>query len=408
MSHVTRTLYDVFAEKNQQRAGGNMPIKLTKDYLKNLRERYEKSTKKMKGFILSEFCANSGYSRKHASRVLSGSTEPRAKRPGPPARYDDGFLLHLRELWEMSGRLCGKNLEAAIPLWLPKAPLPLPGIIKTKLETVSASTIDRLLRPYKKTKPRGLSTTKASHLKYKIPIRTLDSKAQCPGVVNADTVAHCGESAAGDFMNSLTVVDLFSGWTVNRAIWKKDAEATLKQVKNVEARLPFNLIEFFSDNGNEFINELLQKYFERRTARVNFTRTRAYKKNDSCYVEQKNYTHVRKVFGYQRVELPELVGLANEIYQVYWNPLQNFFTPSMKLITKERDGSKVIKKYDKPKTPFQRLIESGYLTNDQTRSLVKTYNSLNPYFLKNELDKKLKIFFQKLEEYNKYKLDKVG
>jgi hypothetical protein len=308
----------------------------------------------------------------------------------------------------MTGRLCGKNMHAAIPLWLPQAPEPLPNEIKKKLETVSASTIHRLLKPCKHVKPKGLSTTKASHLKNRIPLRTLDSKAKCPGIVNADTVAHCGESISGDYMNSLTMVDLFSGWTVNKGIWKKEAVPTLKQVKKAEASLPFNLIEFFSDNGNEFINHDLQNYFEKRIAPVHFSRTRAYKKNDGCYVEQKNYTHVRKLFGYQRIESQELVSLANEIYQVYWNPLQNYFTPSMKLISKERIGSKIVKKYDDPQTPYQRLINSGYLTNEQKKYLIQKYRTLNPYFLKQELDKKLKIFFQKLDEYNKFHHPKVA
>jgi hypothetical protein len=299
-------------------------------------------------------------------------------------------------------------MTAAIPLWLPKSPQPFPEEIRLKLGSISASTIDRLLRPYKGSKPKGLSGTKASHLKGLIPLRTLDSKAKCPGIVNGDTVAHCGDNLSGDFMNSLTVVDLFSGWTLNRAIWKKDAPATLKQIKKIEAALPFNLLEYFSDNGNEFINHLLKDYLEKRQAPVHFSRTRAYKKNDGCYVEQKNYTHVRKIFGYQRIALPELVSLANEIYSVYWNPLQNFFTPSMKLISKERVGSKIIKRYEDPKTPYQRLIESGYLSNDQQRSLVKQYNNLNPFFLRRELDKKLKIFFQTIEEYNKFNHDKAA
>jgi hypothetical protein len=385
-----------------------MPIKIHKEYLRNIRERYQKSTKKIKKLILNEFCINSGYSRKHASRILTNKVEPRVNKSGPKVKYDQPFLEHLRDLWEVTGRLCGKNLSAAIPLWLPKAPEPAPFEIRRKLEEVSASTIDRLLRPFKGTKIRGLSTTKASHLKHRIPLRTLDSKAKCPGIVNADTVAHCGDNISGDYMNSLTVVDLFSGWTVNRAIWKKDAEATMKQIKKIESGLPFNLVEFFSDNGNEFINYLLEDYFGKRQAPVHFTRTRAYKKNDGCYVEQKNYTHVRKIFGYQRIGQRELISMANEIYQIFWNPIQNFYTPSMKLIKKERVGSKIVKQYDEPKTPYQRLIESGYLTNDQQRTLIKQYNNLNPYFLRKELDKRLKIFFEKLEEYNKFHNDKVG
>jgi hypothetical protein len=385
-----------------------MPTKLQEEYLKNIRERYKKSTKRMKTFILSEFCVNSGYSRKHASRILNDRLQPRRSRPGPAAKYDDQFLIHLRNLWEVMGRLCGKNMAAAIPIWLPKSPEIYPEDIRKKLGSVSASTIDRLLMPHKGSKPKGLSTTKASKLKHRIPARTLDAKAQCPGIVNADTVAHCGDNIAGEYMNSLTVVDLFSGWTLNRAIWKKEAEGTLNQVKKVESELPFNLIEFFSDNGNEFINHELERYFEKRVAPVNFRRTRAYKKNDGCYVEQKNYTHVRKLFGYVRISNPKLVTLANEIYRVYWNPLQNFFMPSMKLINKERVGSKIVKQYDEPKTPYQRLLDSGYLTTLQRRVLIQKYNQLNPFTLRRELDLKLKIFFQLLDEHNKYLHDKVG
>lgn len=385
-----------------------MPTKLQKEYLNNVRERYKKSTKKMKTFILNEFCVNSGYSRKHACRILNGRVEPRTRRPGPVVWYDDVFLNYLKNLWEVMGRLCGKNMEAALPIWLPRSPESYPEVIRKKLESVSASTIDRLLVPYKSSKPRGLSTTKASKLKHRIPMRTLDAKAKCPGIVNADTVAHCGDSIAGDYMNSLTVVDLFSGWTMNRAIWKKEADGTLNQIKKIEATLPFNLIEFFSDNGNEFINFELERYFEKRIAPVSFRRTRAYKKNDGCYVEQKNFTHVRKLFGYIRIPLPQMVSLANEIYQAYWNPLQNFFTPSMKLIKKERVGSKVIKHYDEPKTPYQRLIASGYLTTLQRKALIQKYNQLNPFFLRRELDAKLKIFFQMIDEHNKYLHDKVG
>ncbi len=265
-----------------------MPIKLHKEYLKNVRDRYQKSTKRQKNFILTEFCINTRYSRKHASRILCERIEPRIRRSGPATKYDPSFAYELKELWETMGRLCGKNMKVAIPLWLSKSKTPFTEETVHKLKKVSASTIDRLLAKYKRIKPKGFATTKASHLKNRIPFRTLDSKAKCPGIVNADTVAHCGESIAGDYMNSLTVVDLFSSWTMNRAIWKKDAEATLKQIKKVESELPFYLIEFFSDNGNEFINHDLQNYFEKRVAPVSFRRGRPYKKNDGCYVEQKN------------------------------------------------------------------------------------------------------------------------
>lgn len=385
-----------------------MPTRLQKAYLKNMRDRYQKSTKKEKTFILNEFCLYSGYERKHGSRILANRVEPRVQKPGPKPKYDDGFTLILRDLWEVMGRLCGKNMAAAIPLWLSKSNNGYSTNVRKLLESVSAATMDRLLQPFKGSKPKGLSTTTASRMKNRIPMRTLDAKANCPGIVNADTVAHCGFSIAGDYMNSLTIVDLYSGWTANRAIWKKDGAGTLAQIKKAELSLPFTLIEFFSDNGNEFINEKLEAYFGKRTVPINFKRSRAYKKNDNCYVEQKNFTHVRKLFSYIRIDCRELVTLANEIYQIYWNPLQNFFIPSRKLIEKQRINSKIVKKYDAPKTPYQRLIESGYLTTIQTKTLKQEFNRLDPFFLRRELNKKLKIFFEKLDEYNKFNCQKVG
>ena len=323
-----------------------MPIKLSKFYLENVRERYQKSTKKLKTAILSEFCVNSGYSRKHASRILTRVLEPRKQRSGPKLRYNsDEFLRYLKTFWEAMNRMCGKNMVVALPIWLPKYPDKIPQKVIDELLAISASTIDRRLKLYKNTKPKGLSSTTASHLKYRIPVRTLDAHARCPGVVNADTVAHCGTSLSGDFANSLTIVDLYSAWTVNRAIWKKEAVPTLKQIKKAEELFPFSWVEFFSDNGNEFINYELEKYLAKRAVPVNFKRTRPYKKNDACYVEQRNYTHVRKIIGYQRIGARELVGLMNEIYQVYWNPLQNFFTPTIKMESKERINSKIKKTY---------------------------------------------------------------
>jgi len=245
-------------------------------YLKNVRERYQKSTKKLKTAILSEFCVNSGYNRKHASRILTGVLEPRKARPGPKLKYNsDKFLRHLKFFWESMNRMCGKNMVAALPIWLPKYSEKIPDEVLKELLQISASTIDRRLKLYKNTKPKGLSSTTASLLKNRIPVRTLDAHAECPGIVNADTVAHCGTSLSGDFANSLTIVDLYSAWTVNRAIWKKEAEPTLKQIKKAESLFPFSWIEFFSDNGNEFINHTLEPYLLKRAVPINFKRTRA-------------------------------------------------------------------------------------------------------------------------------------
>jgi hypothetical protein len=219
-----------------------------------------------------------------------------------------------------------------------------------------------------------------------------------PGYMEADTVAHCGSSLAGEFGNSLTMTDLCSGWTENRATWTKLAEKIVPQFKDIEDRLPFTLIGLATDNGSEFLNDKVLEYLKNRQAPVNMVRRRPYKKNDNAHVEQKNWTHVRQLFGYDRIEDPILIPLMNEIYRAYWNPLQNFFTPVLKLKTKERIGGHIKKIYDEPKSPYRRLLDSPYVPEDEKAKLKDAFSLKNPIYLKKELDKKLKDFFKLADE----------
>jgi hypothetical protein len=294
-------------------------------------------------------------------------------------------------------RMCAKKMVVALPLWLPfyKA---IDAEIKKLLLVISASTIDRLLRPYKEQWRRGLSTTQASALKSRIPIQLLDHNVNEPGFTEADTVSHCGESADGKFASTLTVTDLFSGWTENRATMTKKADVIVEQMKRVRSVLPFELLGLATDNGVEFLNEEMLAYAKQQPNGFMFVRRRAYKKNDNAHVEQKNFTHVRELFGYERVDEMQIVLLMNEIYQAYWNPLWNYFTPMMKLVKKERVRSKIKKTYDDPKTPYQRLLECERLTMQEKRKLKEAYAAKNPFLLKQELDRKLKIFHQLVEQ----------
>lgn len=377
-----------------------MPYEVKKAYLDAIRERYQKSTKSMKTLILSEFIAVCGYQRKYAIRILNNQVQPRQKKPGPVSKYEQ-ITDHIYELWNSMNRICSKKMVVAIPLWLPFYKRVTEAELKL-LRSISPSTIDRLLKPYRhcENKHRGLTTT-VPMLKSKIPIKLLDAEVTEPGFIESDTVAHCGSSIEGDYANSITMTDLYSGWTENRAVWKKLATTVQKQIQKIEYDIPFLLKGFASDNGNEFLNDELHKYFTERLRPVDFVRRRPYKKNDNAHVEQKNFTHVRELFGYVRIENPDLVALMNEIYQVYWNPLWNYFTPVMKLIKKTRIGSKIKKEYDEPKTPYQRLMDSEKLTLHNKKRLKDKMSTKNPFFLKQELDKKLKIFFQLTDQYTK-------
>ncbi|MBF0442536.1 MAG: integrase [Oligoflexales bacterium] len=298
--------------------------------------------------------------------------------------------------------ICSKRMVAALPLWLEYYnPPDMDDQTRTLLLSISASSIDRLLSPYRKRVRKGLSSTKSgAFVKTQIPIELIDGHIRQPGYIEADTVAHCGESLMGDFANTLTMTDLFSGWTENRAAWTKTAEIILEKIKEVRDQLPFYIKGFACDNGSEFINESLLKYFKSQTGReVSFTRRRPYKKNDAAHVEQKNDTHVRQIFGYERLDHKQFVNMMNEIYVYYWNPLNNFFMPALKLKKKVRIGGKIRKFHDKPLTPYQRLLDSGMLTDEQKSSLELTKSLLNPIELKEGLDKKLAKFFEMVHRH---------
>jgi hypothetical protein len=379
-----------------------MPIDIKRAVLREIRIRYSNSTKKEKGKILDEYCKVCKYTRKHAIRVLNAKIHPRIHRPGPRSKYNHPDVVkELKNLWLMMDQICSKKMKLAIPLWLPYSPVQ--GFIKELLLSISPSTIDRILKPTREPLRKGLSTTRASLIKSRIPLKLLEGDVKIPGYVEADTVAHCGNAIAGEYANSLTVTDLCSGWTENRAAWTKAAEGITEQFKDIEERLPFDLIGVATDNGSEFLNDTLYNYMKLREAPINMVRRRPYKKNDNAHVEQKNWTHVRRLFGYDRYENEVLIPLMNEIYRAYWNPLQNYFIPNMKLVSKERIGGRIKKKYDVPKTPAQRLLLNDYISTAQKAKIRENFETKNPFYLRLELDKKLKEFFDKVDEYKRLK-----
>lgn len=368
-------------------------------YIAKVRIRYIKATKMQKTKILDEFCATSEFERKHAIKVLRGQRNLRTRRSGPKRRYDDECVKHLVILWKAMRRMCSKRMKVALGIWLDYYD-DCDKSTKNLLLQISPSSIDRLLKPYRAEWRKGLSATKpGSFLKSQIPIEVLDAKVTAPGYVEADTVAHCGNSLQGEFASTLTVTDLLSGWTENRAMLTKTSDLVIDKVKDVRSALPFRMKGFSCDNGSEFINYSLVSYLKnRKHGYVKFTRRRPYKKNDAAHVEQKNDATVRQLFGYARIDDPELVALMNEIYSQYWNPLLNYFCPALKLKAKIRIGGRVKKIYDTPKTPYQRLIDSNQLTEMQKARLKTTFDGLNPLVLKLILDKKLELFFKKVRE----------
>jgi hypothetical protein len=289
-------------------------------------------------------------------------------------------------------------MQVILRLWLPgyeELYGPLEEGVRKKLQSISPSTIDRLLeRTRLEHTRRGRTTTKpGTLLRNKIPIAVGQWKETRPGFLEGDTVAHCGTSMAGQFAWTLDCVDIATGWTEQRALWNKLDHAIVKQLRSIEKSLPFPLLGFDSDNGSEFLNQKVLMHFLGRQTPVQFTRSRAYKKDDNAHVEQKNWTHVRQWFGYDRLDNHEVIDALNDIYENEWRIFHNFYSPSVKLLSKERVGSKNIKKFDAPKTPYQRVMESSYVSDYAKSGLQKIFENTNPFLLRRALEKKIKRVF---------------
>ena len=383
-----------------------MSYQAIKEYLVVLLSRYQNAGKKKKSALLDEAVAQTGLSRKHLIRVLALPPEvvARKKPSGRHAKYPKELLLeHVKQLWIGMERISARRMKAGFADWLGFYEHPeFTTQVRLMLERMSASTLDRFLCILRKDAraSRGLSTTcPARFMKNRVPINTLDHKIDKPGFTQADTVAHCGTSAAGPFANTLTLTDIDSTWTENRALFTKKGYEVRKCFVDIKKALPFDLLAINVDSGSEFLNSPMLGFVKMPGEKeIAFTRSRAYKKNDNCYVEQKNFTHVRELFGYERIEDPRLIDLMNDIYTTCWNPLQNYFLPTFKLKEKIRVGAKIVKKFDAPQTPYHRLMKSAHVSEVNKVRIKMIQASLNPFKLKADLEARLSIFFEKLRK----------
>ena len=365
-----------------------------REYAQALRSRYLGASKEEKGKMLDEFTQVTGLHRKAAIRLLHRLGQPRTgKRRGRPRKYGTGAQEGLRVVWEAADRLCSKRLQPFVPeivkVLRQHGEQQIDASTERQLCRMSPSTIDRLLRNYRKVGGRrGLVTTRpGSLLKSSIPIRTFaDWQENRPGFLEVDLVAHCGESTEGFYLNTLCAVDVASGWTECLPVWGKGQERVGGAVHKIRQRLPFPLLGLDSDNGSEFINQHLYTYCQRQ--KITFTRSRSYKKNDSCHVEQKNGNVVRRLVGYDRYTSRaayQCLERLDDSVRLY----MNFFQPTMKLVSKTRHGAKVNKIYDTARTPYQRLLGTGMLTEVRQQELAATYHGLNPVLLLRQINSNL-------------------
>ncbi len=363
--------------------------------------RYRRSSKKGKGRILDEIVELTGYERSYARLVLRGSgrkvyagAKRYIGRAGPRSarkkEYDEKVLEVLRQVWKTMDYICGKRLKPVLAEVL--ARLEYFGEIacdeetRIKLGRISAATIDRqLASERKKYQLKGRSGTRpGSLLKSQIPMRTFSEwDERQPGFAEIDLVGHDGGDASGEYIQTLDFTDVCSGWTEMQAVKNKARVWVFEAIKEIRARLPFPLLGIDSDNGSEFINHHLLEYCQ--AEEITFTRSRPCRKNDNCFVEQKNWSVVRRHVGYQRLEGEDELAVLNDLYH-YLRLYVNYFQPSMRLASKERCGAKVKKKYETAQTPYQKLLGSTHLGRSQKQKLTDEYNQLNPAELKRRIE----------------------
>jgi len=366
-----------------------------KEVLNELRRKYVRAGRQYKRALIQQVIDLFGYHRKAAIRALRG--KPRARPPGPapaiigrPKEYSAEKLLPaLKAIWFAAFQPCGKRLKALLPEWLPAYEQDhrrLCSDVREALLEASPRTLERLTAPLRAQVRRRGGTKPGSLLRQSIPIRGgWDEKG--PGWLEVDTVALCGGSLDDLHLWMLDGVDINTDWTEQRAVENRGQHCVLAQIKDVEASLPFALLGLDSDNGGEFHNLNLLVYLQERERPVYFTRARPYRKNDNAHIEQRNWTHVRQHFGYQRYDNPAAAPLINALCKGALGQLLNHFLPTQKLENKRREGSRIVREYGPAQTPYARVLAAAEVTRAKKKELRQLHQSLNPMALGRQIEK---------------------
>jgi len=364
------------------------------EYFRAIYVRYGRADRKLQQVILNEFCANTGYHRKYAIRLLNGPPPERVRRcqrRSHSPSYGSMVVSVLAAVWEAAGYPWSVRLKALVPLWMPwvRKRFRVSAEVERQLGCISARQIDRCLRARKQQlKRRRYGRTRpGALLKHQIPIKTDSWDVKVPGFTEVDLVSHSGNAANGEFAYSLNVTDIHTTWTETRAVLGKGETAIVEAFQDIEAALPFRLLGIDSDNGSEFINWHLSRWCAKRD--IQFTRGRPYKKDDNAHIEQKNWTHVRKLLGWDRYDTPQAVEALNDLYGHELRLWMNLFLPSVKLLKKVRVGSKLRRVYGPAQTPLDRVLTSPGVDPERTATLQALRQRLDPFELAQTIDQKL-------------------
>ena len=367
--------------------GERMSLTTRRELVRAISERYTSSTQIQRGRILDEFVASTGYHRKHAIRVLAAKEKSSRSREPRLCLYDAAVRDALIVLWEASDRVCGKRLKPLVPILLDALErhghLHPEGVVRARLLTISAATIDRLLAPTRSAIHGRVRRPSKPAVRRAVPVKTFnDWKDPPPGFTEADLVAHCGGRLSGSFVHTLTITDIASGWTECAALAVREGTLVVEGVTRLRAVLPFRLLGLDTDNGSEFLNEAMLAYCQAQS--IEFTRSRPYRKNDQAWVEQKNGAVVRRLVGYDRLEGLQAAEALTRLYASS-RLFVNFFQPCFKLASKTRIGARVEKRYHPPATPCARLLASATVAEETKERLRAVAATLDPIRLLDEI-----------------------
>jgi len=375
-----------------------MDIKAKQQYMETLRENYLRGSKKEKGVILDEFCRNTKQERKYVIKKFRYKVKLKVKRKKRKENYDGDVKSVLAKIWEIFDYPCGARLKTLLTTETKKLrflkEITCSDLVEEKLMKIGMATIDRKLEHEKEVLLLNQKYSKKNPLLcHQVPIKTsTDFDRNIIGHTEVDFVESCGSSASGEYVNNLSVVEVATGWWEGEAVMGKSQERAIGAIKVVRERIPCPLLGLHPDNGTSLLNYLLYDYTQEE--KIEFTRSRPYKKNDNCFVEQKNSTHVRKIIGYLRYDTKEEMEIINDLYHHELRLYKNFFQPVMKLKDKVRIKGKIHRKYDEAKTPYARMMESKQIDEDTKAKLQTIYESLNPAELKRNIDQKLENLYK--------------
>ena len=376
-----------------------MSEKSIEEYTERMRGRYARMTgRKARGGLLDEFVEVTGWDRKHANKVLLGKRRRKGRRGkrGAPICYGSDMAEALKTCWLAMEQPCGKRMKDMLPLWVRH--LDCPEQTRAGLCRISAASIDRLLRGFKVTAGKKIRPPKpATAVKALVEVRAQNWDTTEVGWTEVDTVAHCGGDMGGDFIWTLTSVEIASGWTELRAVWNRGQQASFEGLESIWESQPFDLLGVDSDNGGEFLNFHLYHWLQKHG--IHQSRSRPYYKNDQAYVEQKNHTHVRQFLGYERLEHRELLDDLNHLLKL-WSQWRNLFCVTMKQESKRREGSRQIRRHEKQgRSPARRLIDSGDLRQEERRKLENELSTLNPFVMRAEIRRLEDRLWMRREEF---------